>query len=90
MEVAKITSKGQITIPIDIRKKLTLREGDKVVFIEDGEKIIFANSAKMAFSNIQKEFTGEADRLGLKNEQDIINMVDEIRKVSKYNEIPEH
>ncbi|MDD4570730.1 MAG: AbrB/MazE/SpoVT family DNA-binding domain-containing protein [Tepidanaerobacteraceae bacterium] len=26
MEVAKITSKGQITIPIEIRKKLNLRE----------------------------------------------------------------
>jgi AbrB family looped-hinge helix DNA binding protein len=80
MEVAKITSKGQITIPIDIRKKLNLKEGDKVVFIEDGEKIIFANAAKLAFSTIQKEFEGEAERLGLKNEQDVVDMVDEITR----------
>ncbi|MDR1194640.1 MAG: AbrB/MazE/SpoVT family DNA-binding domain-containing protein, partial [Peptococcaceae bacterium] len=38
MEVAKITSRGQITIPIDIRKRLGVREGDKVIFIEDGNR----------------------------------------------------
>ena len=80
MEIAKITSKGQITIPIDIRKKLNLKEGDKVIFIEEGGKIIFANAARAAFINIQKAFEGEAERLGLKNEQDVVNMVNEIRK----------
>jgi len=80
MEVAKVTSKGQITIPIDIRKRLNLKDGDKVIFIEEGEKIIFANAAKLAFSNIQKEFISEADRLGLKDEQDVVNLVDEIRQ----------
>ncbi|NCC62263.1 MAG: AbrB/MazE/SpoVT family DNA-binding domain-containing protein, partial [Verrucomicrobiae bacterium] len=32
MELAKITSKGQITIPVDIRRKLGVKEGDKVLF----------------------------------------------------------
>jgi AbrB family looped-hinge helix DNA binding protein len=80
VEVAKITSKGQITIPIDIRKKLNLKDGDKVIFIEDGDKIIFANAAKIAFSKMQKAFEGEAERLSLKTEQDVVGMVDEIRK----------
>lgn len=35
MELAKVTSKGQITIPIDIRKKLGITEGSKVLFIEE-------------------------------------------------------
>lgn len=80
MEVAKITSRGQITIPIDIRKKLGLKEGDKVIFIEEGDKIIFANATKIAFKNMQEAFEGEAERLGLKDEQDIVNMVDEVRQ----------
>ncbi len=50
MEIAKITSKGQITIPVDIRKKLNLNDGDKVVFIEDSEKIILANAARIMIS----------------------------------------
>ena len=36
MELAKVTSKGQITIPIDIRRKLGIKEGSKVLFITGG------------------------------------------------------
>ena len=35
MELAKVTSKGQVTIPVEIRKKLGIREGDKILFIEE-------------------------------------------------------
>ena len=35
MSVATIGSKGQITIPKDIRRKLNLHSGDKVSFILD-------------------------------------------------------
>ncbi|CEO90074.1 MAG TPA: AbrB/MazE/SpoVT family DNA-binding domain-containing protein [Syntrophaceticus sp.] len=80
MEVAKITSRGQITIPIDVRKKLGLKEGDKVIFIEEGDNIIFANAAKVAFRNMQEAFEGEAERLGLKDEQDVVDLVDEVRQ----------
>ncbi len=52
LEIARITSKGQITIAIDIRKKLNLKGGDKVIFIEEGGKIIVANAAKVTFANI--------------------------------------
>jgi AbrB family looped-hinge helix DNA binding protein len=80
MEVAKITSRGQITIPIDIRKKLGVKEGDKVVFIEDGNRIVVANAAKIAFANMRTAFAGEAERLGIKDEGDVVSIVDEVRK----------
>jgi len=31
---AKITSKGQITIPVEIRRSLGVRSGDKIRFVE--------------------------------------------------------
>lgn len=37
MEMAKISSKGQISIPIAVRKHLNLTEGDKVIFIIDDD-----------------------------------------------------
>jgi len=39
-----------------------------------------ANAAKFAFRNMQKAFEGEAERLGLKDEQDVVDMVDEVRQ----------
>jgi AbrB family looped-hinge helix DNA binding protein len=80
MEVAKITSRGQITIPIDIRKKLGVKEGDKVIFIEDGSRIVVANAAKIAFTNMRAAFVGEAERLGIKDEKDVVAIVDEVRE----------
>ena len=54
MELAKISSKGQITIPIEIRKKLKLKEGDKVLFLEDEEKIILKNSSLVVLKEFQE------------------------------------
>jgi AbrB family looped-hinge helix DNA binding protein len=79
-DVSKVTSKGQVTIPIQMRRQLGINEGDKVVFINDGKNIILANAALVAFTELQEAFTGEAERLGLKDEQDVVKMVKEIRR----------
>ena len=80
MEVAKITSKGQITIPIDIRRKLGVKEGDKVLFVENQGRIIMMNSSMEALRKAQAAFNGEADRLGLENEDDLVAMISELRR----------
>ena len=80
MDLARITSKGQITIPVGIRKKLNLKEGDKVIFIEDGEKIIFANSSMIALKELQEGMKGEAEKQGLYSEADVNKLVSEVRK----------
>lgn len=48
MEMAKVTSKGQITIPKVIRDHLDLVEGSKMLFIiqEDG-RVIVENAQKL-------------------------------------------
>jgi bifunctional DNA-binding transcriptional regulator/antitoxin component of YhaV-PrlF toxin-antitoxin module len=72
-------SNGQVTVPVNICRKLGLRDGDKVAFFEDAEKIVFANAAKLAFANIRQAFAGEAERRGLKTEEDVAALVNEAR-----------
>jgi antitoxin PrlF len=79
MDVARISSKGQVTIPIEIRKKLRLKEGDKVVFAEKGNNVILINSNQLAFAEFQKEMAGEAGKAGITNEQDVVDLVKEAR-----------
>lgn len=38
--LAKITSKGQVTIPIEIRKKLGIRTEDTVDFVLEGDRVL--------------------------------------------------
>lgn len=80
MEISRITSKGQITIPIEIRKKLNLKTGDKVVFFEDGDRIIFANSSMIALREFQQAMKGEAEKQFIYSEDDVNKLVKDIRK----------
>lgn len=80
MELAKVTSKGQVTIPIEIRKKLGLKNGDKVLFVEESGRIYMINSSMDALREAQRAFAGEADRLGLKNDDDVMAMIKELRR----------
>ena len=81
MELAKVTSKGQVTIPVEIRKKLGIKNGDKVLFIEDAGRIYMMNSSMEAFREAQMAFKGEAERLGLKNDDDVMEMIKAERAV---------
>lgn len=85
MEIAKITSKGQITIPIAIRKSLGVREGDKVLFIEREDGVLMINSTLAALRQAQKEFKGEAERAGLSSEEDVVRMMRQFRQ-ERYDE----
>lgn len=79
MELAKVTSKGQITIPSAIRKLLGIKDGDKVLFVQEGNKVIMTNASVSALLEAQESFKGVADELGIKTEQDVVDMVKEIR-----------
>ncbi|MDR2742320.1 MAG: type II toxin-antitoxin system PrlF family antitoxin [Treponema sp.] len=83
MELAKITLRGQITIPVEIRKKLGVKDGDKVVFIEENGRIVMENAVRLALRDVQNAFSGEAERLGLKDERDVIDMIKAIRKENR-------
>ena len=80
MELAKVTTRGQITIPLEIRRKLGVKDGDKVVFFEQDGRIIIENSVMLALKDAQDAFRGEAERLGLKTEEDVVAMVKEVRR----------
>ena len=83
MELAKVTTKGQITIPKAIRELLKLKDGSKVLFIQKNDEIIIQNSSMVALERIQDAFDGEANRLGLKNDDDVVNFIKKARKERK-------
>ncbi len=80
MDLATLTSKGQMTIPADIRKKLKLKTGDKVFFIEERGKIYFENASQVALGRLQEAMTGESDRAGFHDEEEITRYIKELRR----------
>lgn len=80
MNLAKISSNGQITVPIEIRRLLDLKSGDKILFFQkqDGE-IVISNASSKAIRKAQAAFSGGAEAIGISNEDDIQALVDEVR-----------
>lgn len=76
---AKVMSKGQITIPKDIRDVLGVSSGDRITFIVEGNTVRIVNSAVYAMQMLQQAMAGEAERTGLTSEEDVVDLVKEIR-----------
>lgn len=80
MNLAKISANGQITVPIEIRRLLKLKTGDKILFYQkqDGD-IVLSNASAKAILNAQNALSGIAETMGIQNEDDIQALVDEVR-----------
>lgn len=80
MDVATISANGQITLPADVRKRLQLVPGDKVVFIENeqGDTVV-VRPAVAALLEAQRAFRGAAEEAGVRSEDDVQTLVDEVR-----------
>ena len=83
MKTARINEKGQITIPANTFEKLNLRAGDRVAFIDDGDRVILRNASIAALSRIQNQMRGAAESVGLSSDVDIVDTTRNIRKEHK-------
>jgi bifunctional DNA-binding transcriptional regulator/antitoxin component of YhaV-PrlF toxin-antitoxin module len=64
---------------VEIRKKLQLKEGDKVLFIERNGEIVINNASATAIALAQEAFAGAAKDFGVSNENGVQSLVDEVR-----------
>ncbi len=77
---AKVMSKGQVTIPKNIRETLGVDTGDRITFITDESGVRIVNSAVYALLKIQKQMKGEAKKKSLFTEEDIVEWISKSRK----------
>ena len=80
MNLVKISENGQITVPVEIRRLLGLKSGDKILFFQkpNGE-VVINNASAQAINKAQKAFEGTAEQMGVNNEDDVQELVDEVR-----------
>jgi len=49
MNIARVSANGQITVPVEIRRSLRLKKGDKVLFFKkDNGEIVVSNTSLVA------------------------------------------
>lgn len=80
MNLAKISSNGQITVPVEIRRILGLKSGDKILFYQkQGGEIVVSNASSQAIRKAQNAFSGAAEQMEVNDELDVQFLVDEVR-----------
>jgi antitoxin PrlF len=79
MEVSRLSSKGQVTIPKSIRDALNLNEGDKVAFINNDGKVIITKASLLVLHELQIALTKDAIEEGI-SEQDVLEELKLIRE----------
>ncbi|MDO4937751.1 MAG: AbrB/MazE/SpoVT family DNA-binding domain-containing protein [Sutterellaceae bacterium] len=77
---AKVMAKGQVTIPKEVLDVLGVGPGHRVAFIVDGDTVRIANAALYAMHVLQQEMVGEAQRAGLQSEEDVTDLIRELRQ----------
>lgn len=77
---ARVMSKGQVTIPKNVRAALGVETGDRVTFIVDGAGVRVVNSAVYAMMRFQEQMKGEAKRIGMLTEEDVAAWITQSRR----------
>ena len=83
IDSAKVMSKGQITIPKDIREILGVSNGDRVTFVVENGNVRLINSAVYAMQMLQAQMTREAAKAELTSEDAVMDLVKEVRAESE-------
>jgi len=80
MNLVKLSANGQITVPVEIRKLLRLKSGDKIMMYQnDSGEVVLNNASANALFKVQKAMEGVAEKLGVKDEDDVQKLVNEVR-----------
>ena len=76
MNLAKVSANGQITVPVEVRRHLGLRSGDKVLFYTNSEgEMVVENASAQALKKAQAAFSGAAKMIGVVNEEDVNDLM---------------
>jgi AbrB family looped-hinge helix DNA binding protein len=82
MTEIQVTSKGQITIPKELRHKYKIEEGDRVQVVEEEGKIVIKKA--ISFYDLAGSGTGEA------TVEELNKMLDEMREDDEENQRIRH
>lgn len=70
--MSKVTQKGQVTIPQEIRNLLKINVGDEIIFKKEGKNVIVLKKTPPSIKNI-KSYIGYLSHLCNKDPDELVN-----------------
>ena len=73
---AKVTSKGQVTLPVELRNRLGIEPGDRVVFVEQADGSFALKVRSGTFADLRGILSG---KVAQPTEEQLREWIDEAR-----------
>ncbi len=77
----KVSSKGQVVIPANVRKAASLKKGEKILAIAINDTIVLKKIVDKSFQETMKPVWNKVRQMGL-SEEDIDVLIEEARTKS--------
>jgi AbrB family looped-hinge helix DNA binding protein len=82
MNLVRLSTNSQITVPAQIRKLLGLRSGDKILLFQNKSgEVVLGNASAGALHKVQNAMKGVTKQLDLRDEDDVQKLVEEVRSL---------
>jgi AbrB family looped-hinge helix DNA binding protein len=72
-DVTKVSSKGQVVIPKEIRERLGILPGEKIIVMTRDEEIVLKKARRLRLEELSEKIAGAAE----KNKIDVEKLIDE-------------
>jgi AbrB family looped-hinge helix DNA binding protein len=79
IDIGTVSVRGQVAIPAEIRERMHLQEGEKVLFVLEGDALLVKKVSSLSWDEVTRPLREAAHRAGLK-ESDVPRIVEQVRK----------
>ena len=80
VELGTVSSRGQIAIPAEVRRRLGLNEGEKILFIVEGDTVLIKRvDTQKTWEEVTRPLREASKRSNFK-EEDVVDLVHRVRK----------
>ena len=80
IDIGTVSARGQIAIPAEIREKMHLKEGEKVLFVLEGDILVMKRVSSVSWDEITKPLREAKKKI---REEDVSELVHRVRKQAK-------
>lgn len=81
IEMATVSSRGQICIPNDIREGMGLKEGSKVIFVLTDDSLIMKKVNMQTFEEVTRPLREAKKKI---KEKEVVNLIRKLRTRKRY------
>lgn len=79
VDIGTVSARGQVAIPSEIRERMNLKEGEKLLFMLEGDSLFIKKVSSMSWDEVTRPLRAAAKKAGL-TESDVPGIIERVRK----------